>query len=576
MCREKAELAPKLVRQTFDARAAIERAFKSLQDRDHLKKHHDLTDFISVATGKLAAAKKKLDGAKRQTQSPGFVDTPNLRSEMARATTAVNEASDLEAELQRETDFSKRDSASKLYYAATNKAVELVDRVMEAIIESNEAAKIAARIAAADEKLEAATKAIQRLEEQLKAVLTHRGEASTTPMPEIERAHGLVETARATRGKINTHTPGAATDAQVDAFVRSVDDVQAAADRAASMVEAELAAALADTTSALAMSRLQLDGMRTKIHDLGAEDVDVNQKIGEAEAAVVAAEALATRVSSAVPSHELVQRFAQATELARVTTEAASAACRDLVARVKAEQQKNMTLTLEEGVKRMEACAESLAKWKTMHSRFLSEASSSGYSRTYSVVEFSSAEKAIFTARQSIPKLQATTLAKSALPKIDKFLALVTAAEAAVDAAVQGAHGEISAFIADACARIVAHRTYANTLNKRNEEDGSPDDAATADVHAAIRAVEEAEGLASECCNAQGVVLLRKQVVLSHVWHVASVFGAQIFPVTTSDHQLTLRSLRLGWHRLLLPPRLLVTRLVMRSRPANWLTRPRD
>ncbi len=74
---------------------------------------------------------------------------------------------------------------------------------------------------------------------------------------------------------------------------------------------------------------------------------------------------------------------------------------------------------------------------------------------------------------------------------------MVASAEAAVEAAVQGAHGEITAFIADACARIVAHRTYANTLHKRNEEDGWPDDAATLDVNAATRAVEEAEGLAS-------------------------------------------------------------------------------
>lgn len=44
---------------------------------------------------------------------------------------------------------------------------------------------------------------------------------------------------------------------------------------------------------------------------------------------------------------------------------------------------------------------------------------------------------------------QPSSLPKSAQPKIDKFTTLVTAAESAVDAAVQGAHGEITAFIAD-------------------------------------------------------------------------------------------------------------------------------
>jgi hypothetical protein len=62
--------------------------------------------------------------------------------------------------------------------------------------------------------------------------------------------------------------------------------------------------------------------------------------------------------------------FMQATEQARISTEAASIACRDLVARVKAEQQKNLSQTLEDGSKRLEACSDQLGKWKTMHSRY--------------------------------------------------------------------------------------------------------------------------------------------------------------------------------------------------------------
>ena len=42
--------------------------------------------------------------------------------------------------------------------------------------------------------------------------------------------------------------------------------------------------------------------MRTKIHDLGADDADVNAKIDDAETAVVAAESLASRVSASVRS----------------------------------------------------------------------------------------------------------------------------------------------------------------------------------------------------------------------------------------------------------------------------------
>ena len=52
-----------------------------------------------------------------------------------------------------------------------------------------------------------------------------------------------------------------------------------------------------------------------------------------------------------------------------MTTEASAMAYKELVARVKAEQQRSLTQTVEDGVKRLEACADNLNRWKTMHSR---------------------------------------------------------------------------------------------------------------------------------------------------------------------------------------------------------------
>ena len=59
----------------------------------------------------------------------------------------------------------------------------------------------------------------------------------------------------------------------------------------------------------------------------------------------------------------------QATEQARITTEAATIACRSFVSRVKEDQQKGLTQSLEDGVRRLEATGDSLAKWKVMHTR---------------------------------------------------------------------------------------------------------------------------------------------------------------------------------------------------------------
>ncbi len=67
-----------------------------------------------------------------------------------------------------------------------------------------------------------------------------------------------LEAARAARAAIPNppNTPGV--ESLVASFISKVDACQSSVDRLTSMVEAELAAALADTTSALAVCRLQV------------------------------------------------------------------------------------------------------------------------------------------------------------------------------------------------------------------------------------------------------------------------------------------------------------------------------
>ena len=67
-----------------------------------------------------------------------------------------------------------------------------------------------------------------------------------------------LEAARNARGAIPTPPKGSGIDSLVATFLSKVDACQVAVDRLTSMVEAELAAALADTTSALAVCRLQV------------------------------------------------------------------------------------------------------------------------------------------------------------------------------------------------------------------------------------------------------------------------------------------------------------------------------
>jgi hypothetical protein len=77
-------------------------------------------------------------------------------------------------------------------------------------------------------------------------------------LPPYSQTMAALEAARIARAAIPNppNTPGV--ESVVAAFISKVDACQSSVDRLTSMVEAELAAALADTTSALAVCRLQV------------------------------------------------------------------------------------------------------------------------------------------------------------------------------------------------------------------------------------------------------------------------------------------------------------------------------
>ena len=74
----------------------------------------------------------------------------------------------------------------------------------------------------------------------------------------VSQTMAALDAARAARAAIPNppNTPGV--ESLVASFISKVDACQSSVDRLTSMVEAELAAALADTTSALAVCRLQV------------------------------------------------------------------------------------------------------------------------------------------------------------------------------------------------------------------------------------------------------------------------------------------------------------------------------
>jgi hypothetical protein len=97
------------------------------------------------------------------------------------------QVSSLETELERLTEYEARESFAKQYFSAANKAREDVDAVMEGFIASNEIAKVMAQISQSDRKLAELEERMATLEQQLKAVLTHRGEATNAPHPVFEQ-----------------------------------------------------------------------------------------------------------------------------------------------------------------------------------------------------------------------------------------------------------------------------------------------------------------------------------------------------------------------------------------------------
>ena len=87
------------------------------------------------------------------------------------------------------------------------------------------------------------------------------------------------------------------------------------------------------------------------------------------QSAIVSAEALASRVSSQVPSTDLINRFGQATESARIAVEEASSSYKELLARMKAEQQRSLQSSIDDGVQKLETLTETLSRWSTILAR---------------------------------------------------------------------------------------------------------------------------------------------------------------------------------------------------------------
>jgi hypothetical protein len=88
-------------------------------------------------------------------------------------------------------------------------------------------------------------------------------------MLRVSQTMAALEAARAARAAIPNppNTPGV--ESLVASFISKVDACQSSVDRLTSMVEAELAAALADTTSALAVCRLQVGTPAQPLCDTG-------------------------------------------------------------------------------------------------------------------------------------------------------------------------------------------------------------------------------------------------------------------------------------------------------------------
>jgi hypothetical protein len=239
-----------------------------------------------------------------------------------------------------------------------------------------------------------------------------------------------MQAAKLARTKIPMPPTGSGINTVVSAYITKVTECQTAVERAASMVEDELAAALADTTSALKVSRMQVIharccwSVRTSARRVSQSVVVVVAVLGRvvsstacatscesweptmqtrtarsrllmyvplllrhncplvtrvplrsprvsAQAAIVAAEGLAARVSSHVPSLDLVQRFAQSTEAARVAVEVANLAFKELVARVKAEQARNLQAAVDDAMATIARLSDTLAQWNAVVMKYV-------------------------------------------------------------------------------------------------------------------------------------------------------------------------------------------------------------
>ena len=89
------------------------------------------------------------------------------------------------------------------------------------------------------------------------------------------------------------------------------------------------------------------------------------------QSAIVAAESLASRVSSQVPSTDLINRFGTATEAARVAVEEASTSYKELLAKLKAEQARTLQNAIDEGMNKLEMLTDQLSRWSTILSRWV-------------------------------------------------------------------------------------------------------------------------------------------------------------------------------------------------------------
>ena len=85
----------------------------------------------------------------------------------------------------------------------------------------------------------------------------------------------------------------------------------------------------------------------------------------------MAAESLASRVSSQVPSTDLINRFGTATEAARVAVEEASTSYKELLAKLKAEQARTLQNAIDEGMNKLEMLTDQLSRWSTILSRWV-------------------------------------------------------------------------------------------------------------------------------------------------------------------------------------------------------------